>query len=370
MQPPASSIDPCAAPKRLRVLLTGCAGFIGSHTLDRLLADGHQVIGVDNFDPFYDRSLKNANIAAHADNPSFELLEADLAEPETYTKLKFLADSLPSSPPSEGGVPEGRGGSESDDTPSPISQLPSSASFDAIIHLAAKAGVRPSIEDPVGYQRANVIATQNLLEFAKEENIKQFVFASSSSVYGVNPSVPWSEKHAVLQPISPYASTKVSCELMGHVYSHLYGIRVLGLRFFTVYGPRQRPDLAINKFVRLIEAGEPIPVFGDGSTRRDYTFIADIVEGIIGSLHYTNSDYEVINLGNDQTVTLSEMIKTIEEVVGKKAQINRLPQQPGDVPQTWADVSRAKELFGYEPSTSFKDGVEKFVEWRNQQLSF
>ena len=315
-------------------MLTGCAGFIGSHTLDRLLADGHQVIGVDNFDPFYDRSLKNANIAAHADHSDFELLEADLAESETYRKLNFLNGDQP---------------------------------FDAIIHLAAKAGVRPSIEDPVGYQRANVIATQNLLEFAKEQGIQQFVFASSSSVYGVNPNVPWREDDHVLQPISPYASTKVSCELMGHVYSQLYGIRVLGLRFFTVYGPRQRPDLAINKFVRLIEAGEPIPVFGDGSTRRDYTFIEDIVTGIIGSLHYQGSNYEVINLGNDQTVTLSEMIETIETVMAKKAVINYLPEQPGDVPQTWADVSYAKELFDYTTSTLFKEGVTQFYQWWKEQ---
>jgi UDP-glucuronate 4-epimerase len=182
-------------------------------------------------------------------------------------------------------------------------------------------------------------------------------------VYGVNPNVPWSEKHDVSGPISPYASTKVSCELLGHVYSHLYGIRFLGLRFFTVYGPRQRPDLAINKFVRLIEAGEPIPVFGDGSTRRDYTFIEDIVEGIIGSLHYDKTPYEVINLGNDQTVTLSEMIQTIEEVVGKKAIIDRQPEQPGDVPQTWADVSKANKLFNYKPTITFKEGVERFVEW-------
>jgi UDP-glucuronate 4-epimerase len=196
------------------------------------------------------------------------------------------------------------------------------------------------------------------------------VFASSSSVYGVNPNVPWSETHDVSGPISPYASTKVSCELLGHVYSHLYGIRVLGLRFFTVYGPRQRPDLAINKFVRLIEAGEPIPVFGDGSTRRDYTFIEDIVEGIIGSLHYEGSNYEVINLGNDQTVTLSHMIETIEEVVGKKAEINRLPEQPGDVPQTWADVTKAGKLLGYEPKTSFRAGIKRFVAWRNDQATF
>ena len=321
----------------MKILLTGCAGFIGSHTLDRLLKDGHQVIGIDNFDPFYDRSLKVANIAAHADHSGFELLEADLADVEAYQKLKFMVGKEP---------------------------------IDAIIHLAAKAGVRPSIEDPVGYQRANVIATQNLLEFTKDEGIKQFVFASSSSVYGVNPNVPWSEKHDVSGPISPYASTKVSCELLGHVYSHLYGIRFLGLRFFTVYGPRQRPDLAINKFVRLIEAGEPIPVFGDGSTRRDYTFIEDIVEGIIGSLHYNKTPYEVINLGNDQTVTLSEMIKTIEVVVGKSAIIDRQSEQPGDVPQTWADVSKANKLFGYKPSTSFKDGVSQFYKWQKALTSF
>lgn len=321
----------------MKILLTGCAGFIGSHTLDRLLADGHQVVGVDNFDPFYDRSLKTANIAPHLENPNFDLIEADLADPATYKKINFqLGGSAP----------------------------------DAIIHLAAKAGVRPSIEDPVGYQRANVIATQNLLEFAKEHGVKQFVFASSSSVYGVNPDVPWSETHNVSGPISPYASTKVSCELLGHVYSHLYGIRVLGLRFFTVYGPRQRPDLAINKFVRLIEAGEPIPVFGDGSTRRDYTFITDIVEGIMGSLHYTDSNYEVINLGNDQTVTLSEMIETIEEVVGKKAIIDRQPEQPGDVPQTWADVSKANRFFGYKPTISFKDGVTEFYKWQKARSSF
>ena len=321
----------------MKILLTGCAGFIGSHTLDRLLADGHHVIGLDNFDPFYDRSLKAANIAPHSDHSDFELLEADLADVEAYQKLKFMVGKEP---------------------------------VDAIIHLAAKAGVRPSIEDPVGYQRANVIATQNLLEFAKDEGIKQFVFASSSSVYGVNPNVPWSEKHDVSGPISPYASTKVSCELLGHVYSHLYGIRFLGLRFFTVYGPRQRPDLAINKFVRLIEAGEPIPVFGDGSTRRDYTFIEDIVEGIIGSLHYNKSPYEVVNLGNNQTVTLSEMIKTIEEVVGRSAIIDRQSEQPGDVPQTWADVSKANKLFGYKPSTSFKDGVSQFYKWQKALTSF
>jgi len=319
----------------MKVLLTGCAGFIGSHVLDRLIAEGHEVLGVDNFDSFYSRGLKHQNLQSYlgSEHPSFELLEGDLAEATTYTKLKFLTEGAP---------------------------------IDAIIHLAAKAGVRPSIEDPVGYQRAGVMATQNLLEFAKEQTIRQFVFASSSSVYGVNPDVPWSEVDAVLRPISPYASTKVSCELMGHVYSHLYGIRFLGLRFFTVYGPRQRPDLAINKFARLIESGEKIPVYGDGTTRRDYTFVSDIVDGVTAALSYTRSNYEVINLGNDQTVTLSEMIGTLEAVLGKEAQIDRLPEQAGDVPQTWADIRLAKELLGYQPKVSFREGIERFVTWRQE----
>ena len=304
----------------MKLLLTGCAGFIGSHLLERLLKDGHSVIGVDNFDPFYSRAIKNRNLE-YIDSDHFELIEADLADLSTYTKIEFLS------------------GEEA---------------IDGIIHLAAKAGVRPSIEDPVGYQRANVIATQYLLEFAKKQAIKQFVFASSSSVYGVNPNVPWREDDFVLEPISPYASTKVSGELMGHVYSKLFGIRFLALRFFTVYGPRQRPDLAINKFVRLISEGKPIPVFGDGSTRRDYTYIDDIIEGIIGALHYEKSDYKIFNLGNDQTVTLAEMIKVIEEVLGKTATIDRQPEQPGDVPQTWADISKSKEELNFNENSTQK----------------
>ncbi|PXA03690.1 epimerase [Coraliomargarita sinensis] len=367
----------------MKILLTGCAGFIGSHTLERLLADGHTVVGVDNFDPFYSRALKNQNIASHLENPNFELVEADLAEPETCTKIKFIADGLGDQKPDAGGQEtedssEGlkAGRAQSPDKPqqSLASGLRPPASsnetFDAIIHLAAKAGVRPSIQDPAGYQRANVIATQNLLEFAKEEGIKQFVFASSSSVYGVNPNVPWREDDYVLQPISPYASTKVSCELLGHVYNHLYGIRFLGLRFFTVFGPRQRPDLAINKFIRLIDAGEPIPVFGDGSTRRDYTFVADAVDGILGALHYDKTGYEIVNLGNDRTVTLSQLIETIEDVVGKKAVIDRRPEQPGDVPQTWADVTKARQLFDYAPSTRFRDGVSEFYDWWSGSKAF
>ena len=319
----------------MKIILTGCAGFIGSHTCERFLAAGHSVLGVDNFDPYYSRQLKSSNLScieerAKTGEGFFEFLEGDLADPATGAKLKFMA----------GGEP-----------------------IDAIVHLAAKAGVRPSIQDPVGYQRANVIATQNLLEFARDEGIKQFVFASSSSVYGVNPRVPWREDDAVLQPISPYASTKVSGELMGHVYSRLFGICFLALRFFTVYGPRQRPDLAINKFVRLVEAGEPIPVFGDGSTRRDYTFVSDTVSGIIGALNYHGSNYEVINLGNDRTITLAEMIATIEAVVGKEARIDRQPEQPGDVPQTWAEISKARNLLGYEPRTEFREGVEQYYDW-------
>ena len=297
----------------MNILLTGCAGFIGSHTLGMLLKNNHRVIGVDNFDPFYSRTVKNQNLSG-VDSANFDLIEADLADLDAYKKIEFVNGSK---------------------------------SIDAIIHLAAKAGVRPSIEDPLGYQRANVIATQNLLEFAKKRTIKQFVFASSSSVYGVNPNVPWRESDLVLQPISPYASTKVSCELMGHVYSQLFGIRFLGLRFFTVYGPRQRPDLAINKFVRLIKEGKPIPVFGDGLSRRDYTYIDDIVSGIMGALNYDGSDYEIFNLGNDQTITLNELIKTIEIEINKEAIIDKQPNQPGDVPQTWADIYKAKRLLEY-----------------------
>jgi UDP-glucuronate 4-epimerase len=312
----------------MNILLTGCAGFIGSHTLEKLVKDGHKVIGVDNFDPFYSRAIKNQNLSG-VSSENFELIEADLSDPLTYQKIKFANGERP---------------------------------FDAIIHLAAKAGVRPSIEDPLGYQLANVIATQGLLEFAKEQSIKQFVFASSSSVYGVNPNVPWKESDMVLKPISPYASTKVSCELLGHVYSQIYGIRFLALRFFTVYGPRQRPDLAINKFVTLIKEGQPIPVYGDGTTRRDYTYISDIVNGVIGALNYNRSDYEIFNLGNDQTVTLNQLIQTIEAELGQKAIIQALSNQPGDVPQTWADISKARKMLKYNAQINFKSGISKYIE--------
>lgn len=313
----------------MHVLVTGGAGFIGSHVVDSLLADGDQVTVLDNFDSFYDRDVKERNIKAHRTNPLYRLIETDLRDAESLTR-----------------------------------EL--TGPFDVILHLAALAGVRPSIERPIAYQDVNVRGTQNLLELAVRLRIAQFVFASSSSVYGVNPRVPWSEDDFVLQPISPYASTKVSGELLGHVYSHLYGIRFVALRFFTVYGPRQRPDLAIHKFAKLIAAGRAIPVFGDGSTRRDYTYVADIVAGVRGALRYDRSQYKVINLGNNQTVTLIEMIRAIEAAMGKQATIDWQPEQPGDVPQTWADVSRARELLGYEPRTPFTEGIRRFVEWYQQ----
>jgi UDP-glucuronate 4-epimerase len=312
----------------MKILVTGAAGFIGSHCVDRLLSEGHEVIGLDNFDSFYPREIKDRNLELAKSSPLFTLVEADIRS----------RDSLSS-----------------------VSQEISG--IDAIIHLAAKAGVRPSIEDPMGYQETNVKGTQNLLELARESGIKQFVFASSSSVYGVNPNVPWSESDTGLKPISPYASTKVSGELMGHVYSHLYGIRFIALRFFTVYGPRQRPDLAIHKFARMILAGKPIPIFGDGRTRRDYTYVSDTVDGIVGALHYSASPFEVINLGNQHTVSLAEMVETIERALGVQALRTPLPEQPGDVPQTWADITKAQSLLGYHPTTSFPDGFAKFLSW-------
>lgn len=318
------------------VLLTGAAGFIGSHLTERLLADGQRVIGFDNFDPFYPRPMKENNLAVARKHPAFALIEGD---------IRSTIDEIEQTLAPIVGAPGGTG------------------SVDVIVHLAAKAGVRPSIEDPIGYQDTNVKGTQNMLEIARKYGVKKFVFASSSSVYGVNPDVPWSEDHEGLRPISPYASTKVSGELLGHVYSHLYGIRFVGLRFFTVYGPRQRPDLAIHKFARLILDGKPIPFFGDGSTRRDYTFVDDIVAGIIGSMDHTGSEFEVVNLGNNQTVSLAELVETLESVLDRKAALERLPAQPGDVPQTWADVSKAGTLFGYKPKTALKDGLLKFADW-------
>ena len=310
----------------MHILVTGGAGFIGSHVVDSLLANGDAVTVLDNFDPFYDRRIKERNIAAHRTHPRWRLIEADVRD----------ADAL-------GRLPAG--------------------SFDAIVHLAALGGVRRSIETPLTYQDVNLHGTHNVLEAARHLKVPHFVFASSSSVYGVNPRVPWHEDDSVLQPISPYASTKVSGELLGHVYSHLYGIRFLALRVFTVYGPRQRPDLAIHKFANLIAVGRPVPVYGDGSTRRDYTYVGDLVTGIEAALRYDRSPYEVINLGNNATVTLLEMIRALEGALGMRATIDWQPEQPGDVPQTWASVAKAHDLLGYEPRTTFTEGIRRFAEW-------
>jgi UDP-glucuronate 4-epimerase len=308
------------------IIVTGGAGFIGSLLVEKLLALGYTVTVIDNFDPFYDRSVKEKNIHSFISNPSCTFLEMDIVDDAGLNKML-------------------------------------NGEYDAIIHLAAKAGVRPSILDPIAYQEVNVRGTQNLLEFARKKNISQFVFASSSSVYGINKNYPWKEEDTDLNPISPYASTKISGELMGHVYSHLYGIRFIALRFFTVFGPRQRPDLAIHLFSKKILKGEPIDFFGNGSTRRDYTYVSDTVNGIINALHYDKTLFGVFNLGNHQTVSLTEMIGTLEEVFEKKAIINHLPEQMGDVPVTYADISKASKLLNYMPATSFKQGVAEFKKW-------
>lgn len=310
--------------KMKRILVTGAAGFIGSNLTRSLLNKGNvQILGLDNFDDFYSREQKERNMSSFISNPNFSFFEGD---------IRNMDDLL--------ALPE----------------------IDAIVHLAAKAGVRPSILNPVLYQDVNVAGTQNLLEFARQKEIKQFVFGSSSSVYGINEHVPWIEEEK-LMPISPYASTKLSCEMLGHVYSHLYGIRFLALRFFTVYGPAQRPDLAIHKFFNSILKGDAIPVFGDGSTSRDYTFVQDTIQGIEAALEYKDTDFEIINLGNRQTVTLSQLIEAIEHVCGKKAIIDRQPEQPGDVPQTYANIAKAQKLLNYHPKTSLAIGLKAFYEW-------
>lgn len=311
---------------KANVIVTGGAGFIGSHLVEKLLENNCTVTVIDNFDDFYDKEIKLKNISNYILNPAARFLELDILDE------KGLDANL-------------------------------NESYDAIFHLAAKAGVRPSIENPVSYQNVNVAGTQNLLEFARRKNIKQFIFASSSSVYGINKNIPWKENDGQLYPISPYASTKISGELMGHVYSKLYNIRFIGLRFFTVFGPRQRPDLAIHLFSKKILNNEVINVFGDGSTKRDYTYVADIVDAVYNALYYDQTQYEIINLGNRQTVSLAEMLKTIEDVFQKKAIVNQLPEQIGDVPQTCADINKAQELLKYSPQTPFKEGVIKFKDW-------
>jgi UDP-glucuronate 4-epimerase len=313
-----------------RVLLTGAAGFIGSLLAERLLEAGATVIGVDNFDPFYDPAEKRRNLATALRHPRFRLLELDCAD------LPALEAAL-------------------DDT-----------DFDVVVHLAAKAGVRPSIQDPVSYMRANVVATQALLELARRRDVGRFVFGSSSSVYGNTGQVPFSETQPVDRPISPYAASKRACELLCHTHHHLYGMGVLSLRFFTVYGPRQRPDLAIRKFATLMLRGEPIPMFGDGATERDYTWVDDILDGVTAAIDRTRTvpgELELINLGGSRTTSLARLIQLIGDALDVEPTIQRLPMQPGDVVRTWADVSRAEEILGYRPSTPIEEGIPRFARW-------
>ncbi|BET67000.1 GDP-mannose 4,6-dehydratase [Opitutales bacterium ASA1] len=311
------------------ILVTGAAGFIGSHLVDRLLADGHEVLGLDDFDPFYPAETKRENLRDASKHPRFRLIDADLCEPETWTDLAEILESR----------------------------------CRCIVHLAAKAGVRPSLADPIGYHATNLTGTLRLLEFARHHGNPHVVLASSSSVYGVNSRVPWREDDHDLQPISPYASSKLAMEQAARVYASAYGQRIVALRFFTVYGPRQRPDLAIAKFARRMRAGLPIPVFGDGSTRRDYTFVDDIVDGIVRAMRYDASPFEVINLGNHRTVSLREMIDTLADVFGIDPILEELPPQTGDVPQTWADVTRASRLLGWKPKTDFASGIRAYKSW-------
>lgn len=307
-------------------LVTGGAGFIGSHLVERLLEEGWYVTVVDNFDPFYPREVKWKNLEKALSHPNFRLFEVDIKDLDALRR-----------------VLNGR--------------------YDVIVHLAAKAGVRPSLQDPVGYYEVNVCGTQNLLEFAKERRIEQFVFASSSSVYGINPNVPWREDDPVLRPVSPYGASKVAGELLGHVYSHLYGIRFVALRIFTAYGPRQRPDLAIHKFARLMLEGRPVPIYGDGSSLRDYTYIDDLVEGIRRAMDYSRSSFEVINLGCGRPVGLLELVRIMEKMLGVRAKVEFLPLQPGDVPRTWADTTKARDLLGYNPKVVLEEGLKTFLNW-------
>lgn len=311
-------------------LITGGAGFIGSHLADKLLKEGNKVIVVDNFCDFYNPKIKEDNVKHNLNNANYTLKRIDIRNRE---KLAKAFDE---------------------------------ANVDVVIHLAAMAGVRPSIDNPIYYQEVNCVGTQNILEEMKAHNVKKLVMASSSSVYGNCKEVPFKEDMVVDFAISPYAATKKANEVMTHVYHKLFDFNVIMLRFFTVFGPRQRPDLAINKFTRLMLNNEPIPMFGDGTTSRDYTYVEDIVSGIEKSIEYVNNNnnvYEILNLGNSSPVSLKEMINTIAEVLNKTPKIQELPMQPGDVERTFADISKANRLIGYEPKTSFKQGIENFVKW-------
>lgn len=333
-------------------LITGGSGFIGSHLVEQLLKNGHSVINIDNFDDFYDYKIKINNTLESLGQ------EKQTVFSDKDTDIKNLIQSTESATyrlyyqdirDKEG-----------------LANIFNSYQIDMVVHLAALAGVRPSIERPMDYAEVNILGSMNLWELCKDFGVKKFVCASSSSVYGNNEKVPFSEEDNVDRPISPYAATKKCGEILGHTYHHLYDIDMIQLRFFTVYGPRQRPDLAIHKFTHLISSDKEIPFYGDGSTARDYTFIEDIIDGITKSIRYLEENdkvYEIINLGENQVINLKEMLATIETEMGKSAIKNQLPMQPGDVQKTNADITKAKSLIGYHPTTNFQNGIKKFVEW-------
>lgn len=314
----------------MKILVTGGAGFIGSHLCERLLKEHHQIICIDNFCDFYSPEIKEQNIKDISIYPNFELFRIDITN---YKELESVFMKR---------------------------------NFDLIIHLAAMAGVRPSIENPQLYFSVNINGTVNLLELCRIYNIKKMIFASSSSVYGNNEKVPFSEDDNVDYPISPYAATKKAGELICHTYHKLHEMSIVCLRFFTVYGPRQRPDLAIHKFINLMLEGKEIPVFGQGDTQRDYTYIEDILDGILRSIDYVflGKKFQVFNLGESQTISLAQMISTLEKTLGKKAVKKSLPMQPGDVNRTFADISKSKKMLKYNPKTDFETGIKKFVDWK------
>jgi UDP-glucuronate 4-epimerase len=309
----------------MRILVTGGAGFIGSHLVEALLVAGHDVAILDDFNDFYDPQIKRENVAAFSRHVS--VYQVDLRDNAALRSV-FHREK-----------------------------------FDAIAHLGARAGVRPSIANPQLYYDANVNGTLHLLEAARVTGVRCFIFASSSSVYGISKAVPFSENLPLFQTISPYAATKIAGEFLCSTYSHLYQMRVVALRYFTVYGPRQRPDLAIHHFTRRIHAGQPIDQFGDGTTRRDYTYVDDVIQGTLAALQYDGPLFDIFNLGESETIQLRDLIAAIENALVKKAKINRLPEQPGDVPLTCADISKARKLLGYDPKTPFREGLPRFVDW-------
>ena len=315
----------------MRILVTGGAGFIGSHLVEKLLGAGHAAVILDDFNDFYDPQIKRENIAAVSKDVPVH--HVDLRENAAVRNL-FHREK-----------------------------------FDTIAHLAARAGVRPSIQHPQLYYDTNVTGTLHLLDAARATGVERFIFASSSSVYGVSKTVPFSEEQHLTQTISPYAATKIAAEFLCSTYSHLYQLRVVALRYFTVYGPRQRPDLAIHQFTKKIHVGQPIDQFGDGTTRRDYTYIDDIIQGTMAALTYNGPSFDIFNLGESETIQLKDLIEKIEKALGQKAKINQLPEQPGDVPLTCADISKARRLLGYNPTTQLSEGLPRFIEWFMRRAS-